>query len=1163
VALKVIKPGMDSKQVIARFEAERQALALMDHPNIAKVHDAGTTANGRPYFVMELVQGVPLTRYCDEHRLTPRQRLELFIPVCQAVQHAHQKGIIHRDLKPSNVLVTLYDGKPVPKVIDFGIAKATSQAPSEHSVFTQLGQVVGTLEYMSPEQAELNPLDIDTRSDVYSLGVILYELLTGSTPLQRQRVKQAAMLEVLRLIREEEPPTPSMRLSSTDELPSVAANRGLEPRRLSGLVRGELDWIALKALDKDRNRRYETANALALDVQRYLADEAVQACPPSGWYRFRKFARRNKVVLGTAAVVALALVTAAVALAVGELRFRAEQQDKLLAEQHQKEAEKERANAEKQRGDAKEQEAIKERQRADAETRRADAQERWRRAAYRRWLGLAQYEIRTNNTTRADEMLDSPTESPADLRGWEWYYLKRLCHPELSGVSLGTREGYQLLALSADGAQVARLETEKSGRKVIVYDAATGEQVVNFPDHGGPRHDIAFSPDGKWLATCGHDKWPATTVHVWNALTGEELPVLRGVDNPPGPAFAPEQSINAIWGVAFSPDSQLVAGTDEKGNLLVWERASGNRRFHVVAHPVPNAKQNQVWHTKVTFNHDGTQLATSCDSDEVVKVWDAETGELLQFLGTGDGFYRAAFSPNGKWLAAADATDSRSPGGGLVRVWDVRSGKSRHVFPGDHKGVTWLTFSPDEKLLATGTEETVAIWELETGREVGTYRGGHQGGVRALAFRQGGRELTSLGSDGVIKTWDATRGPECRILRTGAAWQATISNDGRRVAAAASHVTKRAFGTVVWDAENGQELTWFASDPESPRVVALSPDGRLVASAVAVGNTTGMVRIWDVPTGEVVQRRSLPHVVGQHVAAWAVAPAAAPGAPLLGPSLATAGAFAGMNWNGVGLIRNLPEQGPAAPCDAVAWSADGKLIASGGQDRIVRVWDAASGTQLWAQGGHNRTLSAVAFSRDGKRLASASGGIERQYPPPAQGPLKFPSDGPKDIPDVKVWDVARGQELRSWSFPDKGAGMALSPDGETVAVSFGVSGVKIFAAQLPGGRGKVMTATFAGHHPDVVRLYSVATGEEVAVLKGHTRPPSAVAFSLDGRRIVTGGSTDETIKLWDATTGEEIMTVGRHPGVVSSVAFSPDGRTIISTSSTADVRLWDATPPKR
>ena len=320
VALKLIKAGMDSRQVLARFGAERQALALMDHPNIAKVFDAGTTELGRPYFVMELVKGIPITKFCDERRLTLRERLELAIPVCQAVQHAHQKGIIHRDLKPSNVLIALYDGKPVPKVIDFGVAKATGPRLTDQTLYTEFGAVVGTLEYMSPEQAELNQLDIDTRSDIYSLGVLLYELLTGSTPLERKRLKAVLFLEMLRVIREEESPRPSMRLSTTEELPSIAACRHIEPRKLSGLVRGELDWIVMKALEKDRNRRYETANGLAADLRRYLDDEPVQACPPSAWYRVRKFTRRNKGPVLATAVVLVVLIRGIIGTAWGFVR---------------------------------------------------------------------------------------------------------------------------------------------------------------------------------------------------------------------------------------------------------------------------------------------------------------------------------------------------------------------------------------------------------------------------------------------------------------------------------------------------------------------------------------------------------------------------------------------------------------------------------------------------------------------------------------------------------------------------------------------------------------------------------------------------------------------------------------------------------------------------
>ena len=294
VALKIIKPGMDSGQVIARFEAERQALALMDHQNIARVLDAGTTpgepggvCSGRPYFVMELVHGVPITQFCDDRQLSPRQRLELFIPVCQAIQHAHQKGIIHRDIKPSNILVTMYDDKPVPKVIDFGVAKAVEQRLTEKTLFTQFGALVGTFEYMSPEQAEMNAFGVDTRSDIYALGVLLYELLTGTTPLEKTRVRTAAFHEVVRLIKEEEPPRPSVRLSSSGTLAKIAAARKTEPAQLAKLVRGELDWIVMKSLEKDRSRRYETANGMAQDVQRYLTDEPVQAGLPGVAYRLR------------------------------------------------------------------------------------------------------------------------------------------------------------------------------------------------------------------------------------------------------------------------------------------------------------------------------------------------------------------------------------------------------------------------------------------------------------------------------------------------------------------------------------------------------------------------------------------------------------------------------------------------------------------------------------------------------------------------------------------------------------------------------------------------------------------------------------------------------------------------------------------------------------
>ncbi len=389
VALKVIKAGMDTRQVIARFEAERQALAMMDHQNIAKVLDAGMTDDGRPWFAMELVQGIPINKYCDDNKLTLDQRLELFVPVCHAVQHAHQKGIIHRDLKPSNVLVTLYDGKPVPKVIDFGLAKAMEHTNrlTDRTMFTEFGQVVGTLQYMSPEQAEMNALDVDTRTDIYSLGVMLYELLTGSTPLDSETVKKSAFLEVIRRIKETDPPRPSTRLSeSGDAIKGISAQRKIAPSKLQQILRGELDWIVMKALEKDRSRRYETANGFAKDVQRYLDNEPVTARPPSATYRMKKLLAKHKILFGTATVVLAMLIVSLIAISRSAMLAEAKRIDALnaqidaqakgaLAEKRREEADAARVEAVNfQRiADARALEAEKARARAEKEKAVAEA----------------------------------------------------------------------------------------------------------------------------------------------------------------------------------------------------------------------------------------------------------------------------------------------------------------------------------------------------------------------------------------------------------------------------------------------------------------------------------------------------------------------------------------------------------------------------------------------------------------------------------------------------------------------------------------------------------------------------------------------------------------------------------------------------------------------
>jgi tRNA A-37 threonylcarbamoyl transferase component Bud32 len=386
VALKIIKLGMDTKQVIARFEAERQALALMDHPHIAKVLDAGATETGRPYFVMEYIKGIPILEYCDQEKIDTRARLELFAKVCHAIQHAHQKGIIHRDIKPSNVLVTLHDGVPVPKVIDFGIAKATNSELTTKTLFTEHRQMVGTPAYMSPEQAEMSGLDIDTRADIYSLGVLLYELLTGTTPLDMRKLLSKGFAEMMRAIREDEPHKPSTRVSSFGDTGTrTALLRKVDASKLSSLLRGDLDWIVMKCLEKDRNRRYETANGLAADIRRHLNDEPVTAGAPSAGYKLRKFVRRNRGQVLAAGAVVAALLCGVVAFAwqATEARDqrdravaaqRAEAEQRQLAEAAKLEAQTQEARATEQEAEARRQEAQAKEQEAEAKKQAAIAE---------------------------------------------------------------------------------------------------------------------------------------------------------------------------------------------------------------------------------------------------------------------------------------------------------------------------------------------------------------------------------------------------------------------------------------------------------------------------------------------------------------------------------------------------------------------------------------------------------------------------------------------------------------------------------------------------------------------------------------------------------------------------------------------------------------------
>jgi serine/threonine protein kinase len=796
VALKIIKPGMDTAEVITRFQAERQALALMEHPNIARVLDAGTTPTGRPFFVMELVKGLPINQYCDEHQLNIRERLALFVPLCQAVQHAHQKGIIHRDLKPTNVLVADYDHTPLPKIIDFGVAKALNQRLTERTMFTQFGQVVGTLEYMSPEQAKLNQLDIDTRSDIYSLGVMLYELLTGSTPFQKERLHSAAFDEVLRIIKEEEPPNPSTRLSRSETLPSIAANRKMEPARLNKTVRGELDWIVMKCLEKERGRRYETASTLAADLERYLNDEPVQACPPSMSYRLRKLARRRRGPVLAGLIVILTMVGGTAASIWQAVRATRAERNALAGWINAAES----ADAADKAGHKADLARI------EAEDARAQAQRAATRAeAVNRFLiesllGTAaasvhpghkgMVSILSSATRNLDQLFAGQTDSEAAVRLMvgELYYSLRLpaeAEPHLQrGLELRRKAGDGPLdPLKPDGAETLYAMKHLGEILKARGDLSAAESLLRQSREGIRRVQVrrieVTEPD--------YFGW---TYHVMR--------------------------------LAFSPDSRrlLVSGDDE--GFRLYDVGTGLEVHRFLGH--------KGWTSGIAISPDG-RSALSCGDDKTIRLWDLNAArELRQMNGQTDVASFVDFSPDGR-RALSNSADK------TIRLWDLDTGTEVQRIQGHTRVVYQVVFSPDARHILSGSADgTARLWDATTGREVRRFNDS-KWDVESVAVSPDGRRVLCLSVDGAARLWSLDTGELLRELQADTLGHLVFAPEGHN-ALMTDHYHRK---VRLVDLETGQNRkTFHVEMPWRPNWGVVSPNGRLAAC----GAWRGAVFIW-------------------------------------------------------------------------------------------------------------------------------------------------------------------------------------------------------------------------------------------------------------------------------------------------------------------------------
>jgi WD40 repeat protein len=954
VALKIVKLGMDTKQVVARFEAERQALAMMDHPNIARVFDGGATENGRPYFVMELVQGVPITTYCDTRKLATRERLELLIEICQAVQHAHQKGIIHRDLKPSNILVTEQDGKPVPKVIDFGIAKATGAELTEKTLFTQFNQMIGTPAYMSPEQAGLGSLDLDTRTDIYSLGVLLYELLTGQTPFDTMELLAAGLDEIRRTIREQEPVRPSTRRTRERMLSKS------EIRNAKSEIDPDLDWIALKALEKDRSRRYQTANALALDVQRYLGNEVIQARPPSAVYRFQKAWRRNKLVFTTVTAVTASLL---IGLAISTWLF------------------------------------IKEKRSAAV----------LRQSTYASEMNVAFQAWQDGRVVHARVLLEKQRPHPGetDLRGFEWRYLwKHSRATELFTLTnAATAWGF---ALSPDGQTVAAC----AGGQVGLWNVTTRKLIsILDPEVPGWLMSMAFSPDGRTLAIADYDQGQA---RLWDVANRKQIGLLKMKEHLIGVAYSPDgknlvttggtlyqpnsasevviwdmttkQKIHTLLGATswvyqatFSPDGRTLAASGGDGAVTLWKVATGEMIARLPGH--------HGFVEPVTFSSDGEILAAG-DEQGYVWLWNWRSRRIESVFRAHDRpIYTILFCPDEQSLI----TTSRDH---TARMWDRKTGRETARFAGHVGAVSVARLFPDGQTLVTSSQDgSIKFWDVRN-QFLDNVLGTHTESYAPVLFTSDGRFLARVERNKrQITFFDTETGAEVKVL---SGQDASASQDGKLLCLVRD--SKLIFLDPVTFVETG------SMDAGAPLgSSAVSPDGKLIAVRRRDSAATNVVII---DAGQQREVSVFPTLDGE----WAPLLFAREGTLLLtaGQTANTISAWDTRSWRKVATFEGKSRDSAvlavspdgntiaASTADSIlvwamdhpsnptilntgagnayslAFSPDGKTLAIGAIDSTIRLWNVAARQEVAVFVDHSSYVNSIAFAPDGRTLASIS-----------------------------------------------------------------------------------------------------------------------------------------------------------------------------------------------